>query len=175
MARQSATNPRFRCNGCKDYYSAPEHTVHYQCASHGYLCEKHLVKKGDRLKKVYDRGFVKIPANHIGKCKEGNKGSELAKSGLVYDSEYATIGFSNANIIEREVCLKVPVRFNWHEDVGRWIEEGREEEEKAKAKPKAKSKTKPDYLKEINVLLDLLEDDTLTKEVFIKKMREKIN
>jgi phage protein D len=58
--------------------------------------------------------------------------------------------------------------------MNRWIEEGREEEEKAKAKPKVKSKTKPDYLKEINVLLDLLEDDTLTKEVFIKKMREKL-
>ena len=47
-------------------------------------------------------------------------------------------------------------------------------EEKAKAKPKATSKTKPDYLKDISVLVDLLEDDTLTKEVFIKKIREKL-
>ena len=54
MARQSATNPRFRCNGCKDYYSAPEHTVYYQCASHGHLCEKHIVKDGDKLNQDYD-------------------------------------------------------------------------------------------------------------------------
>tara|TARA_Y100000768_G_C23657718_1_gene531603 strand:+ start:203 stop:568 length:366 start_codon:yes stop_codon:yes gene_type:complete len=47
-------------------------------------------------------------------------------------------------------------------------------EEKAKAKPKATSKTKPDYLNDISVLVDLLEDDTLTKEVFIKKIREKL-
>jgi len=172
MARQSATNPRFRCNVCKDYYSAPEHTVYYQCASHGHLCEKHLVKKGDRLKKVHDLGFIEIPANHIGKCKEGNKGSELAKSGLVYSFDPPI--WSDSNLLKKNACLKVPVRFNWHEDVGRWIEEGREEEEKAKAKPKTKSNTKPDYVKEIGVLLDLLEDGTLTQEVYIKKVREKL-
>ena len=44
MARQSPTNPRFRCNVCKDYYSAPKYKVHYQCASHGYLCEEHIYK-----------------------------------------------------------------------------------------------------------------------------------
>ena len=49
-----------------------------------------------------------------------------------------------------------------------------EEKGEAKAEPKMKSKTKPDYLKDISVLVDLLEDDTLTKEVFIKKIREKL-
>jgi len=171
MARQSATNPRFRCNVCKDYYSAPEHNVHYQCASHGYLCEKHLVKDGDKLNEDYDYdendnqvySYIAIPKKYKGKCAFVIKGS-------FYDS----LSYLSDNPIEENICLNTPVRFNWHKDVGRWIEEGREEEEKAKLKPKAKSKTKPDYLKEINVLLDLLEDDTLTKEVFIKKMREKI-
>ena len=41
-------------------------------------------------------------------------------------------------------------------------------------KPKNPKKSKPDYLKEITVLLDLLEDDTLSKDVFIKKMRQKL-
>ena len=41
-------------------------------------------------------------------------------------------------------------------------------------KPKNPKKSKPDYLKEITVLLDLLEDDTLSKDIFIKKMRQKL-
>ena len=64
--------------------------------------------------------------------------------------------------------------FHWHADVGRWIEEGMEDVQKAKAKPKASKQAKPDYLKEISVLLDLLEDDTLSKDIFIKKMRQKL-
>ena len=85
----------------------------------------------------------------------------------------APITLSNLHL-DIQTCKNLLIKFNWHEDVNRWIEEGREEEEKARAKPKVKSKTKPDYLKEINVLVDLLEDDTLTKEVFIKKIREKL-
>ena len=167
MARQSPTNPRFRCNECKDYYSAPEHKVHYQCASHGYLCEQHLVLKGDSVQKeLVPSSYAKVPDKYIGYCfliREGAAGKSFEETGR--------LGYSTLEIV---FCLKTPVRYNWHEDVSRWIEEGREEEEKAKLKPKAKSKTKPDYLKEINVLVDLLEDDTLTKEVFIKKIRDKL-
>ncbi len=42
MPKQSATNPRFRCNGCKEFHSAPKQNVHYQCAVHGYICKKYL-------------------------------------------------------------------------------------------------------------------------------------
>jgi len=201
MARQSATNPRFRCNVCKDYYSAPEHTVHYQCASHGYLCDKHLIKDGDeeddakkksstepedgfairwddggvtfigysiKVQKPgrlgYDYETVLIPKKYKGKCALVEKGQTLYNKGHIEKMEW----------LKGSICLNTTVKFNWHQDVGRWIEEGREKEEKAKAKPKAKSKTKPDYVKEIKVLVDLLEDDTLTKEVFIKKIREKL-
>ena len=131
MPKQSATNPRFRCNECKDYHSAPEHKTHSQCAVHGYLCNNYV---------SYQTCTINVKSDRAGYFR---------------------------------LCGKDVIIYNWHEDVGRWIEEGLEEE-KAKAKPKVKSKTKPDYLKEINVLLDLLEDDTLTKEVFIKKMREKL-
>ncbi len=72
------------------------------------------------------------------------------------------------------MCLNNIVQFNWHKDVGRWIEKGREEEEKTKAKPKAKSKTKPDYAKEIKVLMDLFEKDILTKEQFLSQLKEKL-
>ena len=177
MARQSPTNPRFRCNGCKNYYTAPNPKVHYQCASHGYLCNKHLVNKIGNPLKISGGGRLKIPTYHKGKCKEAIKGSHLSKHGTVpnHPSRFGYVKNADiANVLKKEVCLKKPVKYNWHKDVGRWIEEGREKEEKAKAKPKAKSKTKPDYAKEIKVLVDLLEDDTLTKEVFIKKIREKL-
>ena len=42
MAKQSPTDQRFRCNECKNYYSAPEHKVHYQCPTCGYICNKHV-------------------------------------------------------------------------------------------------------------------------------------
>ena len=162
MAKQSATNPRFRCNGCKDYYSAPENKVHYKCAFHGYLCQKHIVKSGDKYNQDHYNGYKPepFPEKYYGRCKLFTN----PKSFKIYDWQK----------IEDEYCVKDPIKFNWHKDVGRWIEEGREEEEKAKAKPKTRSKTKPDYVKEIGVLLDLLEDGTLTQEVYIKKVREKL-
>lgn len=49
MAKQSPKDPKFRCNICKEYYHAPEHPVHYQCAIHGYLCEKHIGKEEDLI------------------------------------------------------------------------------------------------------------------------------
>ena len=174
MPKQSATNPRFRCNECKEYHlaSVPSKKMYYQCAIHGIFCSKHFTSS--RYKAIpylrspigRDKPDVEIDKKHYGKCGCHNnvKDPYFKKYGL----------YSNSNTIPKIVCLKKVIRFNWHKDMNRWIEEGREEEEKAKAKPKVKSKTKPDYLKEINVLLDLLEDDTLTKEVFIKKMREKI-
>jgi hypothetical protein len=41
MAKQSPTDPKFRCNVCKEYYSAPEHLVYFQCPIHGILCKEH--------------------------------------------------------------------------------------------------------------------------------------
>ena len=45
MARQSPTNPRFRCNECKEFYHASDddYNVHYQCPVHGYLCYDHTI------------------------------------------------------------------------------------------------------------------------------------
>ena len=48
-------------------------------------------------------------------------------------------------------------------------------EEKKQSKESSVSKSQIDKLKEIKVLVDLFEDGTLTKEVFINKVREKLN
>ena len=108
--------------------------------------------------------YKKLPDKYFGKCGVWNiKGTA--------EKVYNNWGHSR---IEDIICLKSPVKYNWHEDVGRWIEEGREEEEKAKAKPKTKSKTKPDYVSEIKVLMDLFEQDILTKEQFLSQLKEKL-
>ncbi len=48
-------------------------------------------------------------------------------------------------------------------------------EEQKQSKESSVSKSQIDKLKEIKVLVDLFEDGTLTKEVFINKVREKLN
>ena len=164
MPKQSATNPRIKCNGCKDYHSAPKQDVHYQCVVHGYLCDKNLIPKNHQIE--FWTGWETLPNSYQGKCavmKSAAMRKKLENGDLDKDE------------FDENCCLNDVIKYNWHNDVNRWIEKGKEEEEKAKAKSKVKSKTKPDYLKEINVLVDLLEDDTLTKEVFIKKIREKLN
>ena len=140
MARQSATNPRFRCNGCKDYYSAPEHTVYYQCASHGHLCEKHISKKNDVIGLFQywhgsDGRVVKhkiVTPNLLNKClcwKDPKKNvQDSAAEPLPSAKAVLTQHKGDRAItpISKYLCLKDPVKFNWHEDVGRWIEEVRE-------------------------------------------------
>lgn len=170
MPKQSATNPRFRCNGCKEYHlaSVPSKKFYYQCAIHGIFCSKHFTSSKYKAIPYFASPIrrEKIDKKHYGKCGCHNNVKDP------YFKKYG--GYSSSNTIPKIVCLKKVIRFNWHTDINRWIEEGREEEEKAKAKPKTKSKTKPDYVKEIGVLLDLLEDGTLTQEVYIKKVREKL-
>ena len=63
MAKQSPKDPKFRCNICKEYYHAPEHPVHYQCATHGYLCKYHIGDEDDIIYcHTYDRkNEEKIP------------------------------------------------------------------------------------------------------------------
>jgi len=48
-------------------------------------------------------------------------------------------------------------------------------EEQKQSKESSVSKSQIDKLKEIKVLVDLFEEGTLTKEVFINKVREKLN
>lgn len=51
MPLQSPEDPRFRCNICKEYYSAEEYPKFYKCPIHGYICDKHVInfKPGAKL------------------------------------------------------------------------------------------------------------------------------
>lgn len=79
MPKQSLKKPRFRCNHCKEYHSAPEHMTMYQCASHGYLCEKCVVTENSTVELYfYDQESsireAKFPGKYLGYCNlDGNK------------------------------------------------------------------------------------------------------
>tara|TARA_B100001175_G_scaffold86803_1_gene72974 strand:+ start:2368 stop:2907 length:540 start_codon:yes stop_codon:yes gene_type:complete len=178
VPKQSATTPRFRCNGCKEYHKVDTHSTYYQCPQHGYLCKEWMISSESEVRWVKRKDYykhtfkkytkVKFPEKYHGTCwwdKGSKKSDPWTHTRTISDSK---------NPIFNDACKNTPLIFHWHADVGRWIEEGMEDVQKAKAKPKASKQAKPDYLKEITVLLDLFEDDTLSKDVFIKKMRQKL-
>ena len=192
MAKQSPADPRFRCNVCKDYYSAPEHKVHYQCATHGYLCEKHIFNSDIKLSiKLYDKNINyikrysrKIEPQNFGTCMISSDGYDYYKKGInVYQGSSSVWKLFEAGgpsvkegiqlLIEPPLfCLKKPIKFNWHEDVGRWIEEGKEEEEKAKAKPKKAAVKKADPTTQIRKFAKLRDDGLITEEEYQAKKKE---
>ena len=80
MAKQSPKDPKFRCNICKEYYHAPEHPVHYQCAIHGYLCEKHIGKEEDIIYcHTFDRKIDEEFSNRFWIATEARRNAALNK------------------------------------------------------------------------------------------------
>ena len=95
MPKQSLKDPVFRCNTCKEYFSAPEHSVLYQCPVHGYICENHFAKykswKGHR------------------------KNSTITLDGKEY--------FKNL-IARSELCEKKAIKYSWDNEIKIWVEIG---------------------------------------------------
>jgi hypothetical protein len=123
-----------------------------------------------RLKDVYEshrysiERDYKIPSKYFGTC------GIISKNRDIYSVFYPD-KIERFTKIEEAVCLKKPVKFNWHEDVRRWIEEGREEEEKAKIKPKAK-KTASDPIEEVRKYAKLRDEGLITEEEYQAKKKE---
>jgi len=87
MPKQNLNNPKFRCNYCKEYHTAPEHMRMYQCATHGYLCEKCVISdeskfefrigvdshefgnQNSELVDVYDYKIQSFPSRFHGICR----------------------------------------------------------------------------------------------------------
>lgn len=70
MAKQSLKDPKFRCNACKEFYTAEENPVHYQCPKHGYLCEKYIIDHDFCFTASDSKSEKKIhlPSEFIGCC-----------------------------------------------------------------------------------------------------------
>jgi hypothetical protein len=178
MPKQSLKNPKFRCNHCKEYHSAPEHMTMYQCASHGYLCEKCVVTENSTVELFfYDQKSsnreVKFPEKYIGNCNlDGNRQfKEITYRYSFFNSQLKQAGLNSNSKDEQLIdfwrygCLKKTIRYDWDNDNNLWVEEG--------TLPKSSNKS---TAKSTNLLLliELFENDSISKEDFIKTIKSQL-
>lgn len=177
MPKQSLKNPKFRCNHCKEYHSAPEHMTMYQCASHGYLCEKCVVTENstvelDFLHEKSSNRIVKFPIKYVGYC---NINALKDISWRYFFNEYAlergrlNINSQDEQLIDHfrsdfSYCKKA-IRYDWDTENNLWVEEG--------TTPKISNKS---TAKSTNLLLliELFENDSISKEDFIKTIKSQL-
>ena len=189
MPKQSLKKPRFRCNHCKEYHSAPEHMTMYQCASHGYLCEKCIVTDKSTIdlffydKKSSNR-TAKFPEKYIGFCNlDGNYSfkslprqyaffrSALTKKGLNPNSkdEQLIDYWRDTKIRDKPNMTygcKKTIRYDWDIDNNVWIEEGT-----------AANSSEKSTKKNTNILLlvELFENNSISKIDFLKSIKAQLN
>jgi hypothetical protein len=199
MAKHNSKEPKFRCNFCKEYHYVPEYKTMYQCATHGYLCEKVIVTNESKIKiKVIDvfDDFIErkasYPIKYIQYCNlEGDKDFKYIRNQILIDKFIKKIyGFckksTDQEIIEfwwnRPIIpkknqpntygCKKTIKFNWSDELNLWIEEGNENVSLDK-KP-IQSLKNSNSNTEIKLLLDLYEKNILTKEQFVAQLKEKL-
>jgi hypothetical protein len=179
MPKQNLRHPKFRCNVCKEYHSAPEHLVMYQCPVHGYLCEKHIITENKEIeiilvsgnKKTKDeRRVSKFPSKYFGFCYIGQPHfhifvGDFQKSGVFYGLNKES---NNINLVERfldRYSCKKTTRYDWSVDNNIWVEEGILP---SSIKKSSVSKTNSS----IKLLIELFEKDTISKDEFLKLLKE---
>jgi hypothetical protein len=198
MPKHNSKEPKFRCNFCKEYHYVPEYKTMYQCASHGYLCEKVIVTKDSKVNLLcYDndeflKSSISIPEKYIGFCNlDGNTSfttirykinffeRELKANGLTLnpsDEEIIDLHWNKFSTLNRNQpatygCKKT-IKYNWSDELNLWIEEGYENASLDK-KPTQSFKNSNSNT-EIKLLLDLYEKNILTKEQFVAQLKEKL-
>jgi|APGre2960657468_1045069.scaffolds.fasta_scaffold210954_1 hypothetical protein len=141
MSKQSPKDPKFRCNICKEYYHAPENSVHYQCPVHGYLCEKHILKPdsiielftkyteytGTHTKERHDIESIYLPKSLLDKCivedvrfrENPEKYSEWKDS--MSKEEFLDM-IVNPPSIEDYLCCKKVIKYIWNQQKETWEE-----------------------------------------------------
>jgi hypothetical protein len=194
MPKQSPSDPKFRCNICEEYYFAPEHIIHYQCPTHGYLCSKHVGGENTNVyihgpdnpndfpdidlhpkdDPYFDQIFLPYPTR-IEKCIVEMKSEfNYSESG---DDIYAYDSMSDSGLAlltDQDACLKKLLKFVWSDKAERWIEQGREKEDdfiKVASRP---IKTKENN-SNIDLLIELFEKNIINKEQFLEQLKEKLN
>ena len=199
MAKHNPKEPKFRCNFCKEYHNVPEYKTMYQCASHGYVCEKVVVTNGSLINLKFGSNIdfeerkVKFPLKYFGFCNlDGTSyftkirteihsyDYYLKQNGLSVDStdqDVIDIWWNEKfNPPKRNQpatygCKKT-IKYNWSDELNLWIEEGNENFLKDKKPTKHINITKNNT--EIKLLLDLFEKNILSKEQFVSQLKEKL-
>lgn len=176
MAKQSLKDPKFRCNACKEFYTAEENPVHYQCPKHGYLCEKHIIDHDFCFTASDSKSEKKIhlPSEFIGCChlyKDSTRGESVERLFISKGNQKNTVPDEQfiENFKKYYACAKKALEFNWNSDLKIWVEKGKEVIAKSAAKPEKLNKSG-----EIKLLIELFEKDILTKEQFLNQLKSSI-
>jgi len=186
MPKQSLKNPKFRCNHCKEYHSAPEHMTMYQCASHGYLCEKCVVTENSTVELVfYDQESsnreVKFPEKYIGYCNlDGNWDFKEIAYRYTFNYQLKEKGLNPKSKDEQLIdywrskihtypnitygCKKT-IRYDWDIENNLWVEEGTIPESSNNSTAKSTN---------LLLLIELFENDSISKEDFIKTIKSQL-
>lgn len=189
MPRQSKKNPRFRCNYCKEYHSAPEHMTMYQCASHGYLCEKCVVTENSTIELDFypnksNNRTAKFPEKYLGYCNlDGNRDfKEIAYSYAFFDTDLERAGLNSTSKDEQLIDLyrskkdflnkpnttygcKKTIRYDWDIENNLWVEDG--------SIPKS-SNNQTAKSTHILLLIELFENNSISKEKFLDTIKAQL-
>lgn len=194
MPKQSLKNPKFRCNHCKEYHSAPEHMTMYQCASHGYLCEKCVVTENSTVNLIFieeesANRTVKFPEKYNGFCNLSGESSfkQIATDLAFCSSKRYTAGDCledvnlSPNSKDEELIdywrsrqhyrtnntfgCKRAIRYDWDNDNNLWVEEGTIPESSKNSTAKSTN---------LLLLIELFENDSISKEDFIKTIKSQL-
>ena len=191
MAKHNPKEPKFRCNFCKEYHYVPEYKTMYQCASHGYLCEKVIVTDESRVKlssNEFERE-VNYPLKYVKFCNlDGNEDFTTIRERIFtfdWDNSGLSVNSTDLDIIDfswnkkirfpkknqpnTQGCRKT-IKYNWSDELNLWIEEGNEN---LIINPTQTSKS-PNHSSDIYLLLDLFEKNILSKDQFITQLKEKL-
>jgi len=181
MPKQSKTDPMFRCNGCKEFHTAPDFSAYFQCAVHGYLCEEFIaIYSHKEIKEVIEWMNKGEKINAIKKLREiTGLGLKEAKdacdnyqaSGILNISGFNASSGENTAICvyedDESLCGKSVIQYNWHTTKSRWLRDGMEDEEVNTLK---KSTTDP--VDEIRKYAKLRDDGLITEQEYQAKKKE---
>jgi hypothetical protein len=100
-----------------------------------------------------------------------NKLKELAIEEFNLETDSSLVLFERQ--FSQRKCGKNPSKYLWNNNIQRWLEVGQEKEEDFLNEEGAKGISNNNNI-EIKLLLDLFENDILSKEQFLKQIKEKI-
>ena len=197
MAKHNPKESKFRCNFCKEYHHVPEYKTMYQCASHGYVCERVVITNDKVIElKCYDNFIertVNFPYKYLDYCnldgityftkirdKINFFERELKANGLTLnpsDEEIIDLHWNHKfsspkrNQPPTYGCKKT-IKYNWSDELYLWVEEGNENISLDKKSTQSLKNSNSNT--EIKLLLDLFEKNILTKEQFLEQLKEKL-
>lgn len=130
MPKQAIKDPRFRCNTCKDFHSAPSYPYLYQCPVHGYMCNRN--HEGNGVLTLLSAGYNKLQIVKLIKELTGlglkeakdivDQAPAIISGSLTYDeSKFLADQLISNGAQVSGVCSKNLIFHYWSEQISQWI------------------------------------------------------